>query len=296
MGTKKYSDLRYAWKKSMSTEEFMSSIGPFVASGCGGNAFSDAFQEYVDLGGRNALTMDYLILSGSPAVSHYFLETKELFDFLVESPIKEPGFAHLMAHEWPVRLNVGKELLYGPSRVLVLHHQYPALPSIKVIYQLLHEGTPDESFYVYTEDGDEFAGFSEKSFLDGKRQVPSGYYISNLNDEATWGKPGYRYARLALNFLLYERCFPGSIVPGVPEGIANQNHYKKYGLKHIMSPHPSVLRKDSYGSKSPHFRSGYFKTLSSEYYTHKRGQVIFVDATFVKGKAETVEDNKEKQL
>ena len=39
---------------------------------------------------------------------------------------------------------------------------------------------------------------------------------------------------------------------------------------------------------SPHFRRAYFKRLTSDYFTHKKGQTILVKETMVKGKAKTI--------
>lgn len=41
-------------------------------------------------------------------------------------------------------------------------------------------------------------------------------------------------------------------------------------------------------SKIPHFRKGHFRLLQSDYYTHKKGQLVFVAEAMVKGKAKTV--------
>ncbi len=47
---------------------------------------------------------------------------------------------------------------------------------------------------------------------------------------------------------------------------------------------------------TPHSRRAYFKRLSSDFYTHKRGQTILVSETTVNGKAKTIytADNLEK--
>ncbi|WP_293888597.1 MULTISPECIES: hypothetical protein [unclassified Sphingobacterium] len=41
-------------------------------------------------------------------------------------------------------------------------------------------------------------------------------------------------------------------------------------------------------SKIPHFRKGHFRLLQSDYFTNKKGEIIFVSETMVKGKAKTV--------
>ena len=44
----------------------------------------------------------------------------------------------------------------------------------------------------------------------------------------------------------------------------------------------------------PHFRKGYFKLLSSPFYTNKRGQIIWVSETTVNTKSKTVEMSNDK--
>ena len=39
---------------------------------------------------------------------------------------------------------------------------------------------------------------------------------------------------------------------------------------------------------SPHFRKGYYKRLTSDFYKNKKGQIIFVSETMVNGKAKTI--------
>lgn len=41
-------------------------------------------------------------------------------------------------------------------------------------------------------------------------------------------------------------------------------------------------------SKLPHFRKGFFRNLQSDYFTHKKGQFVFVTETMVKAKAKTI--------
>ena len=50
-----------------------------------------------------------------------------------------------------------------------------------------------------------------------------------------------------------------------------------------------VVEEGQKGAKRPHMRKGYFKCLTSEFYKNKRGQIIFVRETMVKGKTKTVD-------
>ena len=45
---------------------------------------------------------------------------------------------------------------------------------------------------------------------------------------------------------------------------------------------------DSTRTVSPHSRRAYFKRLTSDFYTHKKGQTILVRETMVNGKAKTI--------
>ena len=39
---------------------------------------------------------------------------------------------------------------------------------------------------------------------------------------------------------------------------------------------------------SPHLRRGHWRTFTSDYYTNKKGETIWIDPTFIKGEAYTV--------
>jgi hypothetical protein len=84
----------------------------------------------------------------------------------------------------------------------------------------------------------------------------------------------------------YIQCFPDMVKNGIPEELNNQNHYRKTICKSI-GMHPSLII--SHASPCPHYRIGHFRLLSSDKFVHKKGQIIFVHGTFVKGKAMTVE-------
>lgn len=86
--------------------------------------------------------------------------------------------------------------------------------------------------------------------------------------------------------LAYIQCFPDMVKNGIPEDLSNQNHYRKIICKSIGMHHSLII---SHASPCPHYRIGHFRLLSSNKFVHKKGQIIFVHGTFVKGKAMTVE-------
>jgi hypothetical protein len=85
---------------------------------------------------------------------------------------------------------------------------------------------------------------------------------------------------------MYEKCFPKNIEDGVPEDIANPNHWKRLVNPKTISVSKDILHTD-HSTITPHFRSGHFKVLRSEFYKAARGKVIFVQSTFVRGSAKT---------
>ena len=95
--------------------------------------------------------------------------------------------------------------------------------------------------------------------------------------------------KTVLGLSLYMDAFPDAIREAKCENVKHVGHYNGGG--HVLSRNDVVLTEEK-DSVSPHFRRGHFRVLSSERYTKKRGQVVFVKGTFVKGKAyEVLEDN-----
>jgi len=94
--------------------------------------------------------------------------------------------------------------------------------------------------------------------------------------------------RLAINTIAYMKCFPECVIDGVPKITIDRDETRTDNNFTIgLSDKIIELGKIS-KSKMPHFRSGYFKLLTSDFYTHKKGQLIFVHETMVMAKAKTV--------
>ena len=95
----------------------------------------------------------------------------------------------------------------------------------------------------------------------------------------------YSYFKLAINTIAYMNTFPECVQDGVPNQVKDC-YSKKLSVseKIIDSNNDPNLKKQ----KSPHFRRGYFKRLNSDFYTRKKGQIVFVKETMVNGIAKTV--------
>lgn len=89
---------------------------------------------------------------------------------------------------------------------------------------------------------------------------------------------------LAMNFLFYIKAFPECVLDGVPPSEKKNTNAKVIGTSPKVVHHTTT----EHGFITPHFRSGHFRHLDSDYYTNKKGQIIFVAATMVKGRAKTV--------
>ena len=93
--------------------------------------------------------------------------------------------------------------------------------------------------------------------------------------------------RLALNTIAYMNCFPECVVDGVPKDKFEKN-ISKTDRNFTFQLSDKIKDENSSTSKIPHFRKGHFRSFHSEYFANKKGQIIFVAETMVKGKAKTV--------
>lgn len=94
--------------------------------------------------------------------------------------------------------------------------------------------------------------------------------------------------RLAINTIAYMTTFPECIKDGVPKQIKEPNLEKSFIIQIAGKVNESAANSETEKMRSPHFRCGYFKRLKSDFYTHKKGQTIFVSETMVDGKAKIV--------
>lgn len=94
--------------------------------------------------------------------------------------------------------------------------------------------------------------------------------------------------RLAINTIAYMEAFPECIKEGVPDYIKDSSDIKSYVLEIADKVIEPLERAGNGRMNSPHFRRGYYKRLSSDYYKNKKGQIIFVSETMVNGIAKTI--------
>lgn len=133
---------------------------------------------------------------------------------------------------------------------------------------------PDETKrpYITFADGNETGSF----FLEG-----------NLLERAKSERTKYMI-RLVFGVCLYLHCFPNAMIDGVPKQSTSRlkNHFKRESSVTVQAVSDVIDRSGT----TPHFRSGHFRLLSSDKFTKKQGQIVFVKETFVLGKAKTITD------
>jgi hypothetical protein len=110
------------------------------------------------------------------------------------------------------------------------------------------------------------------------------YFTANPNDAAKLEPESFTMMGTVASALSYIKCFPDTVVPGVPTDVKHPNHYKKCQAKSVGMHHSLIVR----DGPSPHYRTYHVRYLESERFTVKRFTTVFVKGTFVKGKAKTV--------
>lgn len=94
--------------------------------------------------------------------------------------------------------------------------------------------------------------------------------------------------RLAINTIAYMKCFPECVKEGVPKILFPRGEDRSDNNV-VFKMSQAIFEESKHQiSKIPHFRKGYFRLLQSDYFTHKKGQLIYITETMVKGKAQTV--------
>lgn len=136
--------------------------------------------------------------------------------------------------------------------------------AIKIAYE---EETDDIIFHVIHENEEDF--FS---------------YLSHVKNSDVWP-----ICKLAINILFYVQCFPDCVMDGLPKGTKLVNGFinPKKQITTSKSILPLIHNKEE-RAINPHFRMGHFRFLSSKRFTNKRGQVVFIHPTFVKGNSKYV--------
>lgn len=134
----------------------------------------------------------------------------------------------------------------------------------------------DGSLELYYSLGENGGRMSDKFYADVLKKDDE---ISNTHSNMF---------RLAINTIAYMNCFPDCVADGVPKDLFEKSVGKtNKNITFQLSEQVKDINNSS-TSKIPHFRKGHFRLLQSDYFSKKKGQLVFVSETMVKGKAKTV--------
>ena len=208
---------------------------------------------------------------------HVWFEQKELYDYL-QNDVTLKGLASIKQY-LAANGNLLKEKDMDDPSIefsFVRHDIALHVPYLKGGYAFSFCLMSDNNIAIFFVDD------------EGTGQIHESEYniVKSKKDEDS--KVVERNFRFAVNLLAYMECFPECVREGVPT-TNNETEYQTKGRNIRLGISEKVMEDGQKGAKRPHMRKGYFKCLSSDFYKNKRGQIIFVRETMVKGKSKTVD-------
>lgn len=206
---------------------------------------------------------------------HIFFLDRALRDFLWTTPLSDlDGLRDYLYHH-----GKKKDILYFKTKEkakCIIYTFGLHIPFEKNGYAFSLSLFEDSTIELYFSHGENNGRLNDKFYSDlNKKRDSKSIQLSNM-------------FRLAINTIAYLKCFPECVAEGVPE-ITNK-HTELYSKKNVTFGITDKIidTKDSPNSKIPHFRKGHFRMLRSDYFTNKKGQLIYIHDTMIKGKAKTI--------
>lgn len=92
---------------------------------------------------------------------------------------------------------------------------------------------------------------------------------------------------VVFNLLMYMDAFPECVTEGCPQLHSKANRPADY-VKSLRISASEAIKETYRNGMSPHMRRGHFRLLTSDKFTKKRGQTVYVKPTMVVGAAKTV--------
>lgn len=201
--------------------------------------------------------------------TNIFLSTPQLYNFLANTNVKIT-VTELLNFIRKLNLYLSKDS--GSSNILLKLYSKEIPRTIFMGLSLWRNCDPPR-FLLFACDGI-VAEYSPFTNIDS-------FNIVNKDNELN-----KNFLKLFLNLLFYMQCFPKNITNKPPNEVfdkLNLGNSKTISLSNEIQEYLHETK-----DISPHLRRGHFRLLSSEFYTKKHGQVIFVNPSFVKGHAKTI--------
>lgn len=213
-------------------------------------------------------------------VKHIFFKDKELRDYLQDMPL-----ADLQGIKQYIKDNGDFKLLPNLSNKKKIQSDIFGL--------CLHIPYEKSGYSYYFQVADKLAMTCEYKdeplcFAMTDERYES---LNSSNSKTKEDENDLKAFRLAINTIAYMNCFPNCVIDGFPKEL-KEIVYSDFNF--CLEKSDKIIEiekiKNSGVGKTvtPHFRNYCFKLLKSDRFTHKKGQIIFVNATMVKGNAKTI--------
>lgn len=235
--------------------------------------FQDWFYANVAMCMDDATAVQLFLRDLRGELTHIYVKESDLFEFLKQPEIRDiEGIkTYIKENGSTVTLNEDnslENLTTGVNFGICLH-----LPKISQGYVFAYSIFDETNeLRIFVNHGMDQYHLSSNEISDKKSIV---YTDPEINE----------ITKLALNLISYIYCFPECLIDGAPHDVKTENN-------HYLNTSEKVLdatEKAEAGVVIPHFRRGYFKRLSSDFYKNKKGQIVFVHETIVNGVAKTLE-------
>lgn len=211
---------------------------------------------------------------------HIFFVDKDLQEFLETTTLSD--------------IDGIKSFLYENGQSKDVFHTYSKKQTNHTVYQFALHIPYESEGYAFSLSIEEDGSLELYYSLGENGGRMSDKFYDNVNkksDEISLTHS--KTFRLAINTLAYMNCFPDCVNEGVPKNLLERT--EDLSSKNISFQLSNKIKENENSKtyKRPHFRKGHFRHLRSEKFTNKKGQVVFISETMVKGKAKTVSTSTE---
>lgn len=218
----------------------------------------------------DVLNLQIFRLELAGIIPHYFIESKDLTKFLHETKIKDyNGLLKYVKENGIKTLNPANGNTINDTLTLNVHTPYEK-DGYTIVYSIVNG-----LLAIFVAHGAILTHCDSSIFSNAKEYKKLDPDVIKQTD-------------FAINFLFYIICFPETVIDGVPK----MENEETYNSGKTIKVSDKIIEAATTKTIIPHFRRGYFKHLESDYFVNKKGQIIFVHETMVKGKAKTITEKK----
>lgn len=200
-------------------------------------------------------------------MTSYYFESTELKTFFDQTEIRETDLIKEYVQEEGISITNDKGVSYS---TLGFHLRFPDTPCLSTTFVLNTEVQVMALFIklgthtLFVENADDFIS----KYLTGEEMQREQLMVKEV-----------------FNFLFYILCFPEMVVDGKPRNIEKSTIVPFSPIRTIKIHKDIIEATETIGKRTrvTHFRRGHYRTLRSEYFTHKHNRCIFVHGAIVKG-------------